>query len=257
MRCRPIVPALAVLILSAACGLAAEPLPEFRRSAWFNEQVREAWLEGTVRVVMTAAGDFDPRRPTQLIIYATPNGNSIEQTLGSTQTETTDWHYDIQHVAAQVRRWRTVNIAQNVVLACLEPVGLSWPAWKKSQADGPAKIRRLVETLRSWLPGEPVVTLTGHSGGGSFLFGFIDATEALPDWADRILFLDANYSYDDASHHGDKLLTWLKADAHRHLTVIAYDDREITLEARKSSAPPAARSARPNGCGNGSQRMWS
>ncbi|HUQ71920.1 MAG TPA: hypothetical protein VM165_20485 [Planctomycetaceae bacterium] len=237
MRCRPIVPAFVVLILSAACGLAAEPLPEFRRSAWFGEQVREAWLENTVRVLMTAAGDFDPQRPTQLIIYATPNGNSLEQTLGSARTETADWHYDIQHVAAQVRRWRTVNTAQNVVLAVLEPVGLSWPAWNKSQTDGPAKIRLIVETLRSWLPGEPVVTLTGHSGGGSFLFGFIDATEALPDWVDRVLFLDANYSYDDASHHGDKLLTWLQADAQRHLIVIAYDDREITLDGKKVVGP--------------------
>src|SRR5690242_21458574 len=100
----------AICLLFVTTGRAeTPPIPEFHRSAWFGEQTREAWLHGSVRVVMIAPGDFDPKRPTQLIVYATPNGNSIEQTLGSARTDTTDWHFDIQHIAAQIRRSRTLN----------------------------------------------------------------------------------------------------------------------------------------------------
>jgi len=48
--------------------------------------------------------------------------------------------------------------------------------------------------------------LTGHSGGGSFLFGYIDAADDIPAAVDRIVFLDANYSYSDTDKHGDKLV---------------------------------------------------
>src|SRR5439155_6268790 len=33
-------------------------------------------------------------------------------------------------------------------------------------------------------------------------------------------------------HHGDKLLAWLKGDPQRHLIVIAYDDRDVTLNGK-------------------------
>ena len=92
--------------------------------------------------------------------------------------------------------------------------------------------------IRGWVPGKSVkVALTGHSGGGSFLFGFIDAGDAIPDFVERIVFLDANYSYSDSDHHGDKLLAWLKADRDRRLVVIAYDDRKITLNGKPVIGP--------------------
>src|SRR5207248_9520722 len=60
----------------------AEPLTGFRKSPWFGEQVRERWLDGGVRVLVNAPAAFDPKKPTRLVVYATPNGNTIEQTLG-------------------------------------------------------------------------------------------------------------------------------------------------------------------------------
>lgn len=214
------------------------PLRGFRGSAWFDEQVREAWLEGSARVIVLAPGRFDPERPTRLIVFATPNGNSIEQTLGSARGPDTDWHFDIQHVAAQVRRWREVCDSENVVVACIEPAGLSWPAWRRARADSPVRIRRMVDALRNWLPEpRPSITLAAHSGGGSFLFGLIDAGDEIPTEIDRIVFLDANYAYADDLQHGDKLLAWLRANEQRRLAVIAYDDREITLDGQKVVSP--------------------
>lgn len=255
------LPSVIALVL-----LAAPPalLPGFHRSAWFDEQVREEWLADGVRVVVNAPVDYDPARPTRLIIYATPNGNTIEQTLGSTAPAGTDWRFDIQHVAAQVRRLREVSPDVNVVVACCEAEGLSWPAWRKRFADsGPAssslakednppnpllareppagvglRVRKLVDTVRGWAPGQDVrITLAAHSGGGSFLFGFLDSADDVPNEIERFVFLDANYSYSDDAKHGDKLLGWLRGSDSRRLFVIAYDDRRITLNGKLVVGP--------------------
>jgi hypothetical protein len=219
------------VLLLTAFPLVAADLPGFRKSAWFDEQVREQWVAEGVRVLMTAPGDFDPKKPTRLVIFATPNGNSIEQTLG--RANDADWHFDIQHVAAQVRRFRERTPQENVVLACTEAEGLSWPAWKRKFPDGPARVRAVVEAVRGWLPkGDVRLVLAAHSGGGSFLFGYLDSADAIPAEVERIIFLDANYSYRDADKHGDKLLAWLKDDAARQLVVVAYDDRNVTLDGK-------------------------
>lgn len=228
---------LSTVIALALLASPPPPLPGFHRSAWFDEQVREEWLEGGVRVVVNAAAELDPARPTRLIVYATPNGNTIEQTLGSA-AEARDWRLDIQHVAAQVRRLREVSPDVNVVVACVEPDGLSWPAWRKRFEDNGPRIRKVVETVRGWLPDKEVpVTLAAHSGGGSFLFGYLDAADDVPDEIERFAFLDANYSYSDDAKHGDKLLAWLRGDPARKLVVIAYDDRNITLDGKPVVGP--------------------
>ena len=226
------------ILLALTAGADASALPGFRKSAWFEERVREEWVAEGVRAVALAPGTFDAKKPTRLVIYAAPNGNTIEQTLGCTATDGLDWHFDIQHVAAQVRALRTVSPNENIVLACIEAEGLSWPAWKRKHKDGPARVQKVVETLRGWIPGPDVrLALAGHSGGGSFLFGFIDAADAIPDAVERIVFLDANYSYSDAEKHGDKLLAWIKGAKSRRLVVIAYDDRKITLNDKPVVGP--------------------
>jgi hypothetical protein len=228
-------PIAGLLVLTWAAIAAAEPpglLPGFHRSPWFDEQVRERWVEGSVRVLINAPANIDPKRPTRLVVYATPNGNTIEQTLGCAKADGLDWHFDIQHVAAQVRRLRELSPKENIVLACVEAEGLSWPAWRRTTPDAAARIARVVAGMRETVPGSPVrVTLTGHSGGGSFLFGFIEAADQVPDFVDRIGFLDANYSF-DAEKHADKLLPWLRGGAERRLIVVAYDDREIRLDGK-------------------------
>lgn len=231
---------LAALTASADAKPSASALPGFRKSAWFDEQVREEWIAEGVRAMVNAPAKLDPKKPTRLVIYATPNGNTIEQTLGCASAADLDWHFDIQHVAAQVRKFREVSPNENVVLACIEADGLSWPAWKRKYKDGPARVQKVVETLRGWIPngGEDVrVSLSCHSGGGSFLFGFLDSADAIPEFVDRTVFLDANYSYSDTDKHGDKLLAWLKGNRSRRLVVIAYDDRNVMLNGKLVVGP--------------------
>src|SRR6516225_1821885 len=92
---------LSVLLSAPGPSLLASEIPEFRHSAWFGEQVREQWLGEGIRVLVNAPGDFDRRKPTRLLFFATPNGNSLEQTMGCITAGTTDWRFDTQHIAAQ------------------------------------------------------------------------------------------------------------------------------------------------------------
>lgn len=210
--------------------------PGFTANSYDNEQVREIRFAEDARAIVLApaADDFDPDRPTLLVIYATPNGNTVEQTLGCRLTDGLDWHFDIQHAAAQWRTFRALENDRNTVLACVQANNRSWPTWKGQRPLGPQIIRLIVDSLAASLPDENVrIMLTGHSGGGSFLFGYLDAAEKIPDRVERIAFLDANYGYDDSQRHGEKLLAWLDADKSHHFIVLAYDDRNIELNGKK------------------------
>ncbi len=207
-----------------------ETLPGFQPGPHFGEQILTGTVAGDVRFSINAAGSFDPKLPTEVVFYATPNGNSVAETLGRRPRSPAEWHYDIQHVAAQIRRLREIRTAKNIVLICLEAPGRSWPSWCSRRPDADAVIRRIVEDMMGRFPGRNTyAVLMGHSGGGSFSLGFLDSAERVPDYVERIAFLDANYSYSDERSHGDKLLTWLHGGAARRLVVLAYDDRSVTL----------------------------
>jgi len=183
---------------------------------------------------MVAAHDFDPLHPTTLIIYALPNGNTTEQTIGKALAPGDDWHYDIQHIGAQTRLLRAANPGRNLVIAYLENTQKSWPSWRTANTNNAVLIAGIVATLRTAVPGSaPDVWLTGHSGGGSFTFGFINAFDVIPAYITRIAFLDSNYAFGDDPAHGAKLIAWLRGNSDRRLVVIAYDDRNIELNGKK------------------------
>lgn len=229
--------ALLPLIASFAAG-ASEPLPGFRWGPFFDEQVRDERTPEGVRIYTDAPGPIDPSKPTLVVFYATPNGNSVEQTLGSEMEPGLDWHYDIQHIAAQTRKLREVDTRENIVLVVVQPDDRSWPVWREKHPDNGSLIRRLVSTTVAGIPGSPTrIALTGHSGGGSFIIGYLNGGSAIPDEIQRIAFLDANYSYSDDEKHGDKLLAWLRGGVTRHLIVLAYDDRNITLDGKPVVGP--------------------
>ena len=215
---------LLLVVAITLASLGATPRAEEQRT-WTT-------ADGTVRIILNKPADFDEKRPTELICFATPNGNTAEQTLGAKLEPGMDWHYDIQHVAAQVRKLRDIDKSRNLVLACLQADTKSWPAWRKAHADNGKQIRAIVEEVSRAVPGPVHISLMAHSGGGSFIFGYINGAESIPDSIDRIAFLDANYGYDEADHHGEKLFAWLKGDPNRHMVVIAYDDSQITLNGK-------------------------
>ena len=218
----------------------AAPIDGFTPTGFLDEQSKTWKTDDGARILINAPGDFDPARPTHLILFALPNGNTIEWTLGAKLEPGMDWHYDIQHVGAQVRKLRQVTPGENVVVALLEADTKSWPAWRKAHADNAKRIRAIVEEVGRALPGPEAnrkLTLCCHSGGGSFIFGYINGGDAIADNVSRIAFLDANYGYADDEQHGEKFLTWLRGDAKRTLVVIAYDDREVKLNGKNIVSP--------------------
>jgi hypothetical protein len=74
--------------------------------------------------------------------------------------------------------------------------------------------------------------LSGHSGGGSFIFGYLNAVPVIPDDVVRIAFLDSNYAYDKALGHEEKLAKWLRASSSHCLCVLAYNDAVALLNGK-------------------------
>jgi hypothetical protein len=225
----------AVLLAPAACAsTGGRPLDGFARIGTFGEQQRVLRPAAGVTATVVAPAALDITRPIELILYALPNGNTTAQTMGRRLAPGMDWHFDIQHIAAQTRALRERGIPQAVV-AYLEADTRSWPEWRRrlGYPVANARIPGIVDSIIAALgrPNRLAITLTGHSGGGSFMFGLIEASASLPANIERIAFLDANYNFEPS--HGDKLAEWLRRDPRNVLVVLAYDDREIMLDGKK------------------------
>lgn len=234
---------LALVVLIGSAGVpnadagAPAPLPDSYPAPFADERVAERWVMPDVRAVANIPGRAGTSRPTRLVVYATPNGSTIEQTLGFARSG--DWRSDIQHVLAKVRRQRCERPDDAIGLVCIEPEGLSWPAWRKKHAEAaPGLAVQILNGVRG-LCGAPQaeVVLTGHSGGGAFTWAVLDSGDAVPPGIGHFAWLDSNYSYSDESRHGDKLLAWLRGGVDRRVTILAYDDRRITLNGKAVIGP--------------------
>ena len=206
------------VVFASIPGIAAET-----RSRVFAETRAIFRVGAGVRVCTISPQPISSSKPVRLVIYALPNGSTIEHALGRPVPAGANSPYGEQHIAAQMRFLRE-KAEPNAVLACVEAPGLAWPAWRKRGGDG--RIVQIVNSLAARV-GASRVSLTGHSGGGSFLFGYIHAVAEIPPQVDRIAFLDATYGY-ETDRHASKLAHWIKASRDHRLAVLAYrDDRAL------------------------------
>jgi len=190
----------------------------------FGEMIREIRLAEGVRILINAPAkvSFATNKPVLLVFYALPNGNTIEQTVGKTLKPGDDWHFDIQHIGAQTRWLRSVITNRTIVIAYFEAGTKSWPAWRQTHSD-----RVIVDVLNGvrgiFSSNRTEIVLAGHSGGGSLIFGYLNAVGKIPEPVKRIAFLDSDYGY-DSKLHADKIKRWLAASDENHLCVLAYQD---------------------------------
>lgn len=176
-----------------------------------------------VRITFDYPSDFSNQKKSLIIFYALPNGNTTEQTMGKKLQPGDDWHFDIQHIRAQTKFTRKELAGENIIVVYLENNLKSWPAWKQKHADHLPLIQYIVDTVYSLIHAKrKTIYLNGHSGGGSFIFGFIAGLNKIPSYVKRISFLDSNYGYD--STYYSKLKEWLVTVKDSHLTVFAYND---------------------------------
>jgi hypothetical protein len=185
-------------------------------------------MYGDVRITMDIP-EYKYRH-TLLIFFALPNGNTTEQTMGKKMEQGDDWHFDIQHIKAQTDFLRE-KINSNIVVAYLENKYRSWPSWKQKHPAFRNEIPHIVDTITGMIKGKSkTVYLNGHSGGGSFVFGYLDGIEQIPAIVQRICFLDSDYGYD--SSYYPKLKTWLQGNKNARLTVFAYNDSVALYEGK-------------------------
>ncbi len=229
-------PVLLILQLSVTY---AQHLPGFKISGCFNEQqmVIENSPEGTRILINAPLEGFDSTGRVTLIFYALPNGSTIEQTIGKNPGKGDDWRYNIQHIGAQVRFLRNIAGNQTIVVAYLETSQRSWPAWKASTPGYGEKtdtiINKVKEIFARW---DPVIVLNGHSGGGRFIFSYIENVDEIPSDVARIAFLDSNYGYEDTIH-GSKLVKWIRSGRNRHLCTLAYNDSVVIYNGKPLVSP--------------------
>jgi hypothetical protein len=162
-------------------------------------------------------------KKTILILYALPNGNTTAQTMGKKITADDDWHFDIQHILAQTKFIREKLHKTTIIVAYLENSYKSWPLWKTKHSNYASITKQIVDTLYNLIPSrKKVIYLSSHSGGGCFIFNYLDAITIIPDYIKRIIFLDSDYGYD--SSYLPKLKIWFKNDKNVYLNVFAYND---------------------------------
>ena len=193
---------------------------DFKSTGKFGEAQAEFRFDPEVRVLVNKT-EVSKATNTLLVIYTLPNGNTIEHTTGHRTQTNEDWHFNIQHIAAQTRFVREHLPDQNIVVAYVEAGGLTWPNWRKRHGDN--AIPAMVRSLQSLITSSPCETvLSSHSGGGSFIFGYLNSVTNIPTNVARIAFLDSNYGYSTA--HKDKILRWLRESEEHRLLVFAYND---------------------------------
>ena len=103
----------------------------FKETGSFNEQelmLNNTWKQVIIHI--NAPLRFNPGAKTYLAFYALPNGNSIEWTKGKKTKEGDDWHFNIQHIAAQTRYVRNIDRKNNYIVVYTMAEQKSWPAWK-------------------------------------------------------------------------------------------------------------------------------
>lgn len=175
-----------------------------------------------IKITVDRPVSISRKKKIIITFFAIPNGNTTAQTMGKKMLPNDDWHFDIQHIAAQTRFIRK-QTGVNFIVIYLENDYLSWPAWKQKHANFRRLIPHIVDSLSEVFGGKKrEVYLNGHSGGGSFIFGYLAGIKELPKEVKRISFLDSNYGYD--STYFPILKTWLKNVQGATLNLFAYND---------------------------------
>jgi hypothetical protein len=111
----------------------------------------------------------------------------------------------------------------NVVVCYLESNQKSWGTWRTKHPDSAIKI--ILDSVRATFKNyDTRVTLCSHSGGGNFMFGYLNSVDDIPSFVERISYIDSDYAYTETLNHGEKLSRWLKASKKNSLCVLAYND---------------------------------
>jgi hypothetical protein len=178
---------------------------------------------------------LDPKKKTKLIFFTLPNTNSIEWTAGKKMQPGDDWHYDIQHIAAQTRFLREHLKNFNIIVVYLGTRQQSWPAWKRVYPEYTGIIHGIIDSVYNRFASlKPAIILNSHSGGGSFIFAYLDGISEIPSVIERIAFIDSEYNYEEK--YASMFAKWLKT-GNKYLSALAYNDSVVIYEGKPLVSP--------------------
>jgi hypothetical protein len=220
---------LIILTILGSIFLFALSLPGFIEDGINGEQTHSFIWGGDINVHINAPGkdSLKADKETIIVFYACPAGNTISWTIGKQMEEGDDWHYDIQHIGAQTRFLRETLKDKNVIVVYLQPTNLAWQAYDDKHPDDYVELIQQMtrDILKPFKQLNYKVTLNGHSAGGSWVLRYLQGVNTIPEWIDRIAFIDSDYNYKYDAGHYDSLFTefLLKRDS-SYLCVMAYND---------------------------------
>ncbi len=198
--------------------------------------LKKVSIDSGVTLTVDEPKVLNPALPTKIVLFALPNGNTTAQSFGKKLGAGDDWHYDIQHIGAQTAFIRHNDLTANYIVVYFENSLKSWPAWRRKFAKADEQIGKMVnQLLKNYAGYQPKLILTGHSGGGSLIFGYINSQDRIPAFIERIGFLDATYGY-ETEKHGEKLKIWLETK-NKSLQVIAYNDSVVVYNGKPLVSP--------------------
>src|ERR1035437_7706484 len=143
----------------------------FISSVDIAQTIQQFSIYDDVKITIDVPKNYSSLKKTIIILYALPNGNTTEQTMGKKIKEGEDWHFDIQHIKAQTNFIRNELNKQNIVVAYLENNYRSWPSWKEKHLNYISEVQRIVDTVYNLFSAkEKVIYLNGHSGGGESIY---------------------------------------------------------------------------------------
>lgn len=126
---------------------------------------------------------------------------------------------------------------QTIVVVYLEAKQKSWSMWMANTPDSIRTLKTIVDDVRAmFAQWNPQIVLNSHSGGGRFIFSYIDGVQEIPDDIVRIAFLDSNYGYEDTLS-GPKLARWLRSGKNKYLCTLAYNDSVVIYNGTQLVSP--------------------
>ena len=134
-----------------------------------------------VSIMIDEPESFIPGARTEIIFYALPNGNSIEWTAGKKMEEGDDWHYNIQHIAAQTAFLRDKDRKSNIVTVYLMARQKAWNNWHKQHLDICKETYESIfaDVIALYEQYGPSVTISSHSGGGYLIFNYFRGADEI------------------------------------------------------------------------------
>lgn len=169
--------------------------------------------DGKVQGLINIPENFNSSKPTELVIFATPNNTGPVSSNGTG---------NLIGAQAQELRASSAYNGKNLVIAYLSPANKKWPSFlDQTGLNARSLMDQTISHLKSRLGQDQIsISVEGHSGGGAFISNMIDKGASIPNYINKINFYDAIYAY-NGINHAQKIKQWLDASPEHRFTNIA------------------------------------